>query len=102
MNTDLRWTSADLEAFPENGNRYEIIEGELYMSRQPHYHHQVTCVNLAYFLKAWSDQTKAGEVSTAPGVVFADDDDVAPDLTWISRERLKKAPAEDGKLRQNW
>jgi Uma2 family endonuclease len=98
MNTALRWTSADLEAFPDNGKRYEIIDGELYMSKQPHYHHQVTCMNLGYFLKSWSDQTRVGEVSLAPGIIFADDEDVAPDLTWISKARLKKALADDGKL----
>ena len=44
--TELRWTSADLEVLPENGNRYEIIDGELNMSRQPPWHHQLTCGNL--------------------------------------------------------
>jgi len=34
MSTTTRWTSADLERMPDDGNRYEIIEGELYMSKQ--------------------------------------------------------------------
>ncbi len=34
MDTALRWTSADLEALPDDGKRYEI--GEPYMSRQPY------------------------------------------------------------------
>lgn len=33
----------------------------------------------------------------APGVIFADDDDVVPDVVWISRERLA-ALLPDGKL----
>ncbi len=32
----LRWTSADLETLPDDGKRYEIIAGELYVSTQPH------------------------------------------------------------------
>jgi len=28
-------TIADLEAIPEDGNRYELIEGELFVSRAP-------------------------------------------------------------------
>lgn len=32
-----KFTSADLESLPDDGNRYEIIEGELYVSRQPRY-----------------------------------------------------------------
>jgi Uma2 family endonuclease len=98
MSNALRWTSADLELLPDTSKCYEIVEGELYMSRQPHYHHQVTCSNISFFLKSWSDQTRAGEVSFAPGLIFADDDDVAPDVIWISAARLKQALAEDGKL----
>ena len=38
----VRWTTADLELMPDNGTRYEIIDGELFMSKQPHWHHQET------------------------------------------------------------
>ncbi len=44
--THLRWTSADLELFPEDGKRYEIIDGELLMSRAPHSKHQKVCGRL--------------------------------------------------------
>ena len=36
MTTTPRFTSADLELLPDDGKRYEIIDGELYVSRQPH------------------------------------------------------------------
>lgn len=39
----LRWTSADLEVLPDDGKRYEIIDGELYVSTQPHWQHQFAC-----------------------------------------------------------
>ncbi len=39
MPITLRWTSADLEVLPDDGKRYEIIDGELYVSRQLHWHH---------------------------------------------------------------
>ena len=78
MRTAPRWTSADLEVLPDDGKRYEIIDGELYMSRQPHWHHQRACVKICTALEAWSVQTGAGEANLAPGVIFADDDDVAP------------------------
>jgi hypothetical protein len=32
----VRWTTADLELFPDNGNRYEIIDGELFVTKAPH------------------------------------------------------------------
>ena len=28
-----RWTTSDIALLPDNGTRYEIIDGELYMSR---------------------------------------------------------------------
>ncbi len=28
----VRWTAADLELFPDNGNRYEIIDGGLFVT----------------------------------------------------------------------
>ena len=30
--TDLRLTNADVESMPDDGNRYELIDGELYVS----------------------------------------------------------------------
>ena len=34
----------------------------------------------------------------APGLIFAEDDDVAPDVVWISKERLAVALKNDGWL----
>lgn len=98
MSSSLRWTSADLEVMPDDGKRYEIIDGELYMSRQPHYHHQYTCGEILGQLRDWSKRTGAGRAILALGVIFADDDDVAPDVIWISDKRLGVALREDGKL----
>lgn len=96
--TTLRWTSRDLELLPDDGKRYEIVDGELYMSKQPHWHHQFVCGRVFMLLQLWSNQTKAGMANLAPGVIFAEDDDVAPDVVWISRERLATALQPDGKL----
>lgn len=94
----LRWTSRDLEMLPDDGKHYEIVDGELYVSKQPHWHHQRVCLRLATLLDAWSSQTGAGEANFAPGVIFAEDDDVVPDVVWISKERLALSLQGDGKL----
>jgi Uma2 family endonuclease len=98
MATELRWTSADLELMPEDGKRYEIVDGELYVSTQRHWHHQVVCSEITYCLQQWSRQTNAGTATQAPGLIFGESDDVAPDVVWISNERLETALAPDGKL----
>ncbi len=98
MQTEEHWTSRDLDRFPDNGNRYEIIGGELFVSKQPHYHHQYTCGRVFKFLDNWSDQSGTGQPVPAPGLIFADDDDVAPDVIWISFERRAASLNKDGKL----
>ncbi|MEW6129807.1 MAG: Uma2 family endonuclease [Acidobacteriota bacterium] len=95
MATAIRFTSADLLAMPDNGKRYEVIEGELYMSRQPFNEHQRVCGKLFNKLANWSEVSNSGEPFFAPGLIFAEDDDVAPDLIWISKKRLVDYKPDD-------
>jgi Uma2 family endonuclease len=98
MSTTTRWTSADLESLPDDGNRYEIIDGELYMSKQPHFYHQDVCTELLAVLWNWDRTANLGRVVSAPGLIFAEDDDVAPDVVWISNDRLIASLKADGKF----
>ena len=93
-----KFTSADLLLMPDNGKHYEVIAGELYVSHQPHWHHQFVCGQLFRFLQGWSKQSGLGVPNGAPGVIFAEDDEVAPDVVWISPDRLATALGADGKL----
>lgn len=96
--TELRFTIDDLALLPEDGNRYEIIDGELYVTTQPHWRHQLASSEIEFALKSWSRQTGAGIVIPAPGVIFARDEAVAPDVVWVSKERLAQVVDADGKL----
>lgn len=97
--TQLRWTIHDLEVMPdEPGKRYEIIDGELYVTTQPSIEHQLVCNNAARHLGNWSEETDAGVVVSAPGVIFAVDDAVAPDVVWVSRQRFGVIVGENGKF----
>lgn len=98
MSTMTRWTSGDLERMPDDGNRYEIIDGELYMSKQPHTNHQDVCGEIFGELRDWNKQNQLGRAYFAPGIIFAEDDDVAPDVVWASNERLETALEADGKF----
>ena len=84
----VRWTSTDLELFPDDDTRYEIIDGELLVTRAPHYKHQNVIRNLTTELTIWSRYSRLGEVVITPGVIFADSDNVIPDLVWVSQGRL--------------
>ncbi len=100
MATALRMTIRDLEGFPVplDDQRYELIDGELFVSTQPHWHHQSSAANIIYALQAWNRQTGAGLVIDAPGVIFANDTAVAPDVVWVSAARLDAVLGDDGKL----
>src|SRR5262245_22460497 len=98
MTSTMRWTSTDLDRLPDDGKRYEIIDGELFVSQQPSWHHQYTCLRIAKELDSWNHKTGVGKVNLAPGLIFAEDDDVAPDVVWLSNQRLAETLADDGKL----
>ncbi len=99
MTTITRWTVEIVETLPQlEGGRYEVIDGELYVTHQPHVRHQMTCDNIIVALGGWSLTTGARRTIQAPGLIFADDEAVAPDLVWIGRARLPDVMGDDGKL----
>ncbi|WP_434685930.1 Uma2 family endonuclease [Pseudanabaena minima] len=95
----LLWTSADLELMPDNGSRYEIINGELYVTRAPHNKHQDTCGNFYYALKAWSTKTGIGYTVIGAGLIFGDNDDVIPDVIWMNKEKYAVLIDDTGHFR---
>lgn len=94
----VRWTTADLALFPDNGNRYEIIDGELFVTRAPHWKHQKACARIIAAIESWSETTGLGEAVPAPGIIFSDADNVIPDVVWASHERLAVLLDEAGHL----
>jgi len=94
----VRWTTADLELLPDNGNRYEIVDGELFVTRAPHWDHQRVCSNICTELNLWSRQTGLGRAASGAGIIFTDTDNVIPDVVWVSNERLAGLLDEAGHL----
>ena len=98
--TQTRWTIADVDALPQprDDTRYEIIAGELFVSTQPHYFHQSMGFRVCQALNDWGAETGAGEANWAVGVIFDEDEAVAPDVVWIRRARIAEVLGADGKL----
>lgn len=92
------WTIDDLDGFPEDGNRYEIIDGELFVTRSPHWNHQRALGRIYQALAHWSQQTQQGEAMITPGVIFSGSTNVIPDVVWISHERLAHLLNDRGHL----
>lgn len=93
-----RWTVADLEGLPDDGNRYEIIDGELHVTSAPHVWHQLVVGNVSTALNVWSDQTGHGVTIPGPGIIFSPTDVVIPDVVWVRRDRFPGLLGEDGRL----
>src|SRR5215510_10998430 len=94
-------TIADLEALPEDGNRYEIIEGELFVSRAPGLTHQIVSDNIIYLIRSYLERHPVGIVVSTIGLILTEYSGVIPDIVFfthanakriVSGERLINAP----------
>ncbi len=95
----IRWTIADLEVLAaDEWKRYEIIDGELFVSRAPHINHQDSGGNIYVELQVWSRKSGLGKALFTLGIIFSDADNVIPDVVWISNERLAQLVDEEGHL----
>ncbi len=84
----LRFTYEDYLLLPED-RRYEIIDGDLFMTPAPGTPHQRLVGNLYLRLRRHVDDHGLGEVLVAPcDVVLSPTDVVQPDLLFVAADRL--------------
>jgi Uma2 family endonuclease len=85
----VRFTVDDIWETPDDGNRYEVIDGEPYVTPPPIWEHQLIVSNLLFLIRQHIQPHGLGKVVPAPvGVVLDDESGVQPDLVYVSRERL--------------
>ncbi|HEX9981694.1 MAG TPA: Uma2 family endonuclease [Thermoanaerobaculia bacterium] len=86
--TSTRLTYEDYLLLPEDGRRYEILDGELYVNASPLRKHQAVLRDLVFRIGAYLEEHPIGSVYFAPfDVVLSEHDVVQPDLLFISNER---------------
>lgn len=84
-----RYVYADLELFPDDNLRRELIDGELFVTASPITRHQRAVTKLVVHLFNYQ-QTHGGEVLPAPmDVVLSDDNVVAPDVIFIRADHME-------------
>ncbi len=82
-------TYADYAALPDDGKRYQLLEGELVEMPSPTSWHQVVSGELYSALRAHVLEHRLGRVLYAPlDVVLEDRTVVQPDVIFVSNERM--------------
>jgi Uma2 family endonuclease len=87
---DPTLTIADLDTLPDDGNLYELFEGELFVSRAPSISHQRVLGNLHAILRDYLAQRPIGEVLLTPGVIFDEFNSAIPDAVFLSHQRISE------------
>jgi Uma2 family endonuclease len=78
---ETEWTAERVRALPDDGRRYEVIDGALFVSPSPRPDHQAVVVRLVIILQQYIDQHELGWLFIAPAdLEFSPRDFVQPDV----------------------
>ncbi len=81
-------TYRDLWSLPDDGNRWEIVDGEVHVSPAPYVSHQDVVFNLAVLLRRHVERNRLGRVFIAPlAVVLEKPSGVQPDIVFVARQQ---------------
>lgn len=81
-------TVDDLDDFPDDGTRYELINGELFMSPSPVLRHQEIVGELYALLREHVKSRRLGKVYVSPvDLRFSGTSQVVPDIVFVSNSR---------------
>jgi Uma2 family endonuclease len=89
-------TIADWDAMPaEDGYRYEIIEGELFVSCSPGLTHQMVSDNLFFLIRSFIATNQIGTIVSTPGLILSNLSGVIPDLVFFRHEQRDTIVKDD-------
>jgi Uma2 family endonuclease len=75
-----QWTLEDLERLPDDGNKYEVVHGELFVTPAPGQPHEIVSARLTRLLDPYVAEHGLGLVFRPRAVVRSVDSEVEPDL----------------------
>src|SRR5580765_3019266 len=85
------WTEAELQALPDEGYKYELINGELVMSPKNNFEHENIVMRLSTALNAFAVQHRLGAVlGSNLGCWMNNRNCRAPDISFIPKARLQR------------
>ena len=82
-----KYTYQDYLNLPDDGKRYEVINGELVMTPAPNIFHQTVTNNLEFAIRSFIKKNKIGKMFHAPvDVKLSETNLVQPDIIFISQD----------------
>jgi Uma2 family endonuclease len=97
---NVRWTAEMVRAIPDDGKRYEVLDGELFVSPAPSRLHQRAVKEMLLILDDYCRKHSYGEALDSPAdIEFSEKDLVQPDVfvapetgsTWLEITTLSVA-----------
>lgn len=80
-------TYSDIVSWPDDGRRYELYDGEVYVAPAPMPRHQIALIELQQCLYRYA-QTNGGLVLVSPiDIVFSELNVLQPDIAYFSASR---------------
>lgn len=89
------WTAQAVRELPDDGQRYEVVDGELLVTPSPVYAHQRMVSRLMLLLQPHVESHALGDVVTSPS-------DVELDPRTLVQPDLFVTPLVDGRLPRTW
>lgn len=90
-----RWTAAQVRELPDDGNRYEVVDGELLVTPAPTWNHQDAVVELLVALRAYCKSLGLGHAVVSPA-------DVELDPATLVQPDVFVVPLNQGRRPKNW
>lgn len=90
-----RWTAARVRELPEDGNRYEVVDGELLVTPAPSFDHQEAAGRMLIALQAYLNGGSVGAVVMSPA-------DIELDPATLVQPDVFVVPLEGGRRPKRW
>ena len=98
-----RLTAEDYRSMPDDGRRYQLIDGELHLAPAPNSFHQEIVWNLSQILGLYLSEHPVGKVYLSPYDVYLSEHDVLqPDLLFFQRTANISAKTMAFTARRTW
>src|SRR5690242_13970272 len=88
-----RWTREDLARLPNDGNRYEVLDGKLLVTPQASFPHQFAAMRLIRILGDYCERHGLG-VAVGPAALILGKDELQPDVEVV--------PLSPDKVNRKW